>query len=400
MQALAARLGIADRLSFHGFQTQRQLRPLFERADLLVMSSRHEAGPIAVLEAAVIGVPTVGTAVGHIREWAPRAALAVPVGDAAALARAMHLLLTDETLRLDMAWDAHAMAGYSTPAGRPSAWCPTWSSSPRDPPALNHALPAAPGAARGAGDIHPGGAAATALLLHRLSLRAGDRVLELGCGTGATLLRTAQALPLCIVGVDAMPEMLAAARQRVAALEPGRRPQLLAADIGRLPFASASFDRAYAESVLGMQDADRIVAALGELRRVLKPGATCVINDAIWNATASAAVIATANARCEQEFGLRQASREPWRLADWQAAMRRSGFEVRSSELLAMRLRPHAMQRLHHATWRGLRRVGAAWQAFVAPAADPEQRRYARALWRQRRLGRLVEARLFELVRS
>ncbi len=38
----------------------------------MIISSRHEAGPLAVLEAAVKGVPTVGTAVGHIAEWAPQ----------------------------------------------------------------------------------------------------------------------------------------------------------------------------------------------------------------------------------------------------------------------------------------------------------------------------------------
>jgi glycosyltransferase involved in cell wall biosynthesis len=49
--------------------TQRQLRPIVEAADLMILSSCHEAGPLVMLEAAVAGVPTVGTAVGHIREW-------------------------------------------------------------------------------------------------------------------------------------------------------------------------------------------------------------------------------------------------------------------------------------------------------------------------------------------
>ena len=35
-------------------------------ADLFWLTSRHEAGPVAVLEAAVAGVPTVGTAVGQV----------------------------------------------------------------------------------------------------------------------------------------------------------------------------------------------------------------------------------------------------------------------------------------------------------------------------------------------
>jgi glycosyltransferase involved in cell wall biosynthesis len=59
-----------------------------------------------VLEAGVEGVATVGTAVGHIAEWAPQAAVAVPVGDWAALARATAELLGDEDLRLRVARQA------------------------------------------------------------------------------------------------------------------------------------------------------------------------------------------------------------------------------------------------------------------------------------------------------
>src|SRR2546429_2362007 len=55
----------------------------------LFRSSRHETGPLAMLEAAVAGVPTIGTAVGHIAEWAPHAAVSAPVGDSAGLAGAI-----------------------------------------------------------------------------------------------------------------------------------------------------------------------------------------------------------------------------------------------------------------------------------------------------------------------
>ena len=103
IQRLAAGLGLTDRLTFHGFMTQRQLLPLMRAAHVLVVSSRHEAGPVAVVEAAAVGVPTVGTAVGHAAEWAPDAAIAVPVGDAQSLAAALRLVLTDEELRLRLA---------------------------------------------------------------------------------------------------------------------------------------------------------------------------------------------------------------------------------------------------------------------------------------------------------
>jgi glycosyltransferase involved in cell wall biosynthesis len=110
VQDLAAQLGLAPRIRFRGFMTQKSLRPLVEAADLMVVSSRHEAGPLVFLEAAVAGVPTVGTAVGHIAEWAPHAALSVPVGDWAALAAGMGRILADEDLRIRMATEARMRA--------------------------------------------------------------------------------------------------------------------------------------------------------------------------------------------------------------------------------------------------------------------------------------------------
>ncbi|MFC5436127.1 glycosyltransferase family 4 protein [Rhodanobacter umsongensis] len=110
MQRLTAGLGLEHCVSFAGFKTQRELRPLMAAADLLVMSSLHEAGPLVMLEAAVAGVPTVGTAVGHIAEWAPSAALAVPVADAPALAGAIRRMLDDEALRLRVAAAAQRRA--------------------------------------------------------------------------------------------------------------------------------------------------------------------------------------------------------------------------------------------------------------------------------------------------
>jgi glycosyltransferase involved in cell wall biosynthesis len=106
LQAFARELGISPRVRFHGFLTRRQLRPLVEAAHVHVVSSRHEAGPLVALEAAVAGVPTVGTCVGHLAEWSPTAAIAVDVGDAEALAAAIRGLAVDEELRLRIAEQA------------------------------------------------------------------------------------------------------------------------------------------------------------------------------------------------------------------------------------------------------------------------------------------------------
>jgi glycosyltransferase involved in cell wall biosynthesis len=110
VQALARQLGLEDVVRFHGFRTQRQLRPLIEMAHINVVSSLHEAGPAAALEAAVAGVPTVGSRVGHLSEWHPRAALTVKPGDAESLAEQIERLLDDDELRQQIASSAQARA--------------------------------------------------------------------------------------------------------------------------------------------------------------------------------------------------------------------------------------------------------------------------------------------------
>jgi glycosyltransferase involved in cell wall biosynthesis len=110
IQTLCEELNLSSVVRFHGFLTQGLLRPLVEAADILVLSSRHETGPLVALEAAVAGVPTVGTLIGHIAEWAPLAAASVAIGDWAGLAAAIRRLLEDENLRLSIAREAFQRA--------------------------------------------------------------------------------------------------------------------------------------------------------------------------------------------------------------------------------------------------------------------------------------------------
>ena len=110
VQAEASRLGLDAQVVFHGRLPTARLRPLLREADLLLLSSRHEAGPVALVEAAAWSVPTVGTAVGHVLEGSPERSLAVPVGDDAALADAVRALLSDPARRLAMGVAARAWA--------------------------------------------------------------------------------------------------------------------------------------------------------------------------------------------------------------------------------------------------------------------------------------------------
>ncbi len=102
LQSLAASLDLASVIQFHGKVRHDQLGSCYRRADLFVLSSRHEAQCMAVLEAAACGLPVVGTAVGVVAELAPQAGIAVPVGSAAGLADGISSLLRDRPRRLEM----------------------------------------------------------------------------------------------------------------------------------------------------------------------------------------------------------------------------------------------------------------------------------------------------------
>ncbi len=110
LQKSPAAQAVADRTRWHGSVDRATLRSLMLASDILLVSSRHEAGPLVVLEAAIAGVPTVGTAVGHVSDWRIGAAVAVPVGDWGALARETAALVLDEPRRLAIAHEAQRRA--------------------------------------------------------------------------------------------------------------------------------------------------------------------------------------------------------------------------------------------------------------------------------------------------
>ncbi len=113
IQSLAASLGIDQQVRFQGYLQPAQLAAILERATVHVLSSRHDAGPVSVLEAAACGVPTIGTRVGHVADFAAMAQPgAVVVADRRpeALAAAVVAVLTDEARRTALARKASAWA--------------------------------------------------------------------------------------------------------------------------------------------------------------------------------------------------------------------------------------------------------------------------------------------------
>lgn len=110
MQRLCHDLNLDRHVTFHGFMPSIELTPFFDEASLFILPSRHDAAPVVVLEAAMHGLPTIGTNVGYVHDWSPDRACAVPVGDHMALASNIIALLRDPERRRRMGQAAHAWA--------------------------------------------------------------------------------------------------------------------------------------------------------------------------------------------------------------------------------------------------------------------------------------------------
>lgn len=110
--------------------------------------------------------------------------------------------------------------------------------------------------------------------LRTVDPRPGQRLLDVGCGNGAAVIRAARALGLDAVGVDVDPGQIAAAEDAAAGLAGVR---FLVADAASLPFADGEFDLVHtSKTTHHIRDWPQ---ALAEMARVLGPGGHLLYSD-------------------------------------------------------------------------------------------------------------------------
>ena len=109
VRALITQHGLSDRVILRGELQDAGLDAAYAGADIFVLPSRHEGYGMVFAEALARGLPVVACAAGAVTDTVPEGTgLLVPTDDPAALAEALHRLLSNAALRRAMserAWD-------------------------------------------------------------------------------------------------------------------------------------------------------------------------------------------------------------------------------------------------------------------------------------------------------
>ena len=116
-------------------------------------------------------------------------------------------------------------------------------------------------------------------IFDQINITKNQRILEVGCGTGAQTLALAFATGGAIVATDLVSAFLSRLRETASETGLGPRIRIIAADMGRLPFADGSFDLIWSEGaayVLGFDN------ALSQWRSLVRPGGYLVVSELCW----------------------------------------------------------------------------------------------------------------------
>jgi demethylmenaquinone methyltransferase/2-methoxy-6-polyprenyl-1,4-benzoquinol methylase len=127
-------------------------------------------------------------------------------------------------------------------------------------------------------------------MVQAIAAQPGERVLDVATGTGLVARELVRRYGCTVVGLDQSPEMLAAARARLAA-DPTLAPRvtLVEGEAERLPFADREFDHLTFTYLL--RYVEDPAATLAELARVVRPGGRVaslefgVPPNPVWRAT-------------------------------------------------------------------------------------------------------------------
>jgi len=112
-------------------------------------------------------------------------------------------------------------------------------------------------------------------------IKKGQKVLDLGCGTGALTFRAAE-IGAKVKGIDVNPQMLEIAEKQATRADLAQNIELYEMGVAELGSEeSESYDVVMAGLCFSELSEDEIVFTLGEIKRILKPDGLLLIGDEV-----------------------------------------------------------------------------------------------------------------------
>lgn len=180
---------------------------------------------------------------------------------------------------------------------------------------------------QGIGFLHSGGKASTDFIIEKLIEKNCKTVLEIGCGTGTTLISLAVNKINNITGIDISASQIEVAKKRIEFCGLENLINIQSIKSGEpYHFEDESFDAVIAESVLGILPHKNLENILNEVKRILKPGGILITNDAIWETKTPLATIQKINSNTMRDFGLLQSSEQLVGEMQWKQRFEAIGF--------------------------------------------------------------------------
>ncbi len=197
--------------------------------------------------------------------------------------------------------------------------------------------------------LHADGLKSTAILIDHMDCKPGESILEIGFGTGATLVELAHHFPEThFFGLEQSKIMYETAQNRINACGIEEKISVFIVEDEHAPFVENQFDKIYLESVLAIQSEESLRKLLQNIQKWLKPAGILICNETIWLPTTPNSQINEINEKCLQRFGIIQANGDFPYPADWLQLFESYGLKVIQSNAISEEIPSFSLEQNNH----------------------------------------------------
>jgi ubiquinone/menaquinone biosynthesis C-methylase UbiE len=233
-----------------------------------------------------------------------------------------------------------------------------------------------------AGYLHDCGKISTHKCIELLDLKPNENVLDVGFGTGATLVQLAsQNKNINCFGSDISEVMYKKALDRIWICGLSKRIKLtLLKEKNKFPYPDNTFDKVYAESIIAIQEEDDFVNLLIEIKRVMKPDGVFIVNETIWLESTDIEAIKQINNDNKRLYGIVQSNHDFPYLKDWEKLFSEIGFQS-IFKINVSEIKPIKQKRLSTSIFRSnIYSLIGKIKSYLIPSLIKERIRYEKAM--------------------